>query len=66
MLKKIILVAGLVAGLMASSAWAGNAYGCLQTEGDYLVNKCNDSIEVAWCEGDECNLTRSASWTLFV
>ncbi len=59
MLKKTVVLAGLVASLMASSAWAaGNVPGCLHvtTPSDWggkkaLENICNYDIEVHWCIG---------------
>lgn len=64
MLKKTLVVAGLVASLMASSAWAGSAYMCVQVHDSYIYNSCPFTIEVAWCGGIGCSLSNGASWTL--
>jgi hypothetical protein len=64
MLKKILLVAGMTAGLLATNAWAGNANYCVKVEGEYIVNTCGETIEAAWCGGVGCDLSRGGSWTV--
>ena len=69
MLKKIVMVAGLTAGLMANAAWAGNVGGCLlvvsayNTNGVALTNYCNYDIEAAWCVGTNCSKLNN-TWTI--
>lgn len=64
MLKKIVMTAGLIAGLVANSAWAGNATQCVRLDGQVLVNTCNETIEAAWCVGNGCQFNHGSSWTI--
>ncbi len=67
MLKKTLVVAGLVAGLMASSAWAGNATYCLMIthpnniSGNALKNVCNEDVEASWTTGSG---KLDSTWTI--
>lgn len=67
MMKKILVVAGLIAGMMAANAWAGSATTCLQlvsvvnTSGRALKNNCSEAVEAAWCFGYDCKYNNSAT-----
>lgn len=64
MLKKVLVVAGLIASLLATNAWAENVHHCIQLDGQYLVNTCGTTIEAAWCANQGCDFGRGGSWTL--
>lgn len=74
MLKKSVVLAGLVASLLATSAWAGDAKYCLRLTSpsgwggkQALENTCSYDIEAAWCisrmGGGICSRLDN-SWTI--
>jgi hypothetical protein len=74
MLKKVIVVAGLAASLMANTAWAFNAKYCLRVTSPSgwggklaLENTCRTDIEAAWCisrVGSSMCSRLDNSWTI--
>lgn len=67
MQRKTLVVAGLMASLMATGAWASADY-CLHVvsannvSGRALKNTCNETVEATWCYGSGCRYNNS--WTV--